>query len=167
MPIKRAINGSDKFKFILIDSANVTEELNFSFNYTALIEIDFGTATRKIYTDGSKSKILHWVNLEWIIDFSGLFELPDEKLVNKIKNAEFENKKIYLVPHMEVPDRVHQVQIIEDKRTLGQYYNTDQTGANKDYIIQFENVNPIARYDWRDPDDISIWMDETILFLPN
>jgi len=165
MPTKEYINGSGKFRILLIDSAGGTETLDFSFNYTALNEYDQGIATRHIFSAGNKRKLLHFSNLIWECDFSGLLLSGDAVLINKVKNAEYEGKTIWLIPHIETAWRVFKVQIIEDSRKLGQYYNNDQTGANKDYVIMFENVDAINYYNWIDPDFIPFATSEDILII--
>ena len=110
------------------------------------------TAVRHIFLNGSKKKKVLFVNLRWVIDWSGALEKPDALQVNKVKNAEYQGKTIYLTPHSDVP-REFKVQIVEKERELGKHYG-DQ--ANKDYIIEFENVDAITEYNWVDPDLIAI-----------
>lgn len=151
MPTKNYVNGSDKFRIILFDPRNAQEVLDFSFNYTALHEYDLGVAARVKLDTGAKKKKLFHVDMEWEIDFSGLFKTPDAMLVQEVKNAEFQGKTIYLIPHIDVDTRIFKVQVIEKQRKLGQYYNEQQNGPNKDYIIWFENVDAITEYNWIDP----------------
>lgn len=154
MPSKRYTNGSDKFKINLIDTAGNTEELDFSFRYQALNEYDLTKTTRRVYRDGSKNSKDHYVNLEWEIDFSGLLD-TDQYLIDRVKNAKFDNKTIWLIPHTDVPQRSFEVQLMNnEKRKLGQYYNEDKDGANKDYILWFENTKRQPRHAWVDPDDV-------------
>lgn len=165
MPTKDYINGSGKCKFVLIDSTGGTEELNFSFRYTAYNEYDSASATRHKFRAGNKKKIIHHIDMMFEVDFSGLLENPDAQLINKLKQAEIENKTIWLIPHTDVPTRGYKVQIVEDTRKLGQYYNIDQTGANKDYVLLFENVDAINNFDWIDPDYFAFNMSEEILII--
>lgn len=152
MPIKKKYcNGSDKFLISLVNpgDAPTVENLNFSFRYQALNEYDTTQITRHLYYDGSKSQLPHFVNLEWEIDFSGLLD-EDHSLINRLKNAKFEGKRIILTPHIDV-ERSFEVQLIEgERRKLGQYYNDRQDGANKDYVLWLENVSSILRHNWID-----------------
>ena len=165
MPTKRYINGSGKFQINLIDTAGNTEELNFSFRYQALKEYDQTKITKHNFRDGSKNMKPHYVLLWWKIDFSGLLD-TDQGLINKVKNAKFENKTIWLIPHIDVPQRSFNVLLMEDeRRELGQYYNDRQDGANKDYILWFENAERQERHNWVDPDDIPVIASNELLII--
>jgi len=165
MPTKDYINGSDKCKLVLIDSTGVAEEINVSYRYTEYNEYDQGIATRHKFRAGNKAKLFHHIDMIFEVSFAGLLENPDAQLINRVKNAEIDNKTIWLIPHTDLPTRGYKVQILEDSRKLGQYYNIDKTGANKDYILLFENVDALNYYDWLDPDYFAFNMSEEILVI--
>lgn len=165
MPTKDYINGSDKCKLLLIDSAGGTEELNLSYRYQEYNEYDTGIATRHKFRAGNKAKKFHHIDLIFELNFEKLLENYDAQIINKVKNAEIDGKTIWLIPHIDLPTRAYKVQIIEDTRKLGQYYNINKTGANKDYILLFENVDAINYYDWLDPDYFAFNMSEEILVI--
>lgn len=152
------INGSDKFRFRILDPSpgGRSEIVDFSFNYTALYEIDVGEATMHEYDDGSKAKIFHFLNLKWIIDWSGIFETPDGMLVQKIKRAEREGKELWLTPHIDIEDREFRVLILEEERTLGEYYNEEHEGPNKDYVMTLVNADRVIDEGWVEPGTVGI-----------
>lgn len=149
-----AINGSsDKFTFRIVNSLGITETISFSGKHQALFEYDTTIATRHELLKGGKVKSAKHVNLEWEIDFSEYLAKGDAKQINKIKNAEMDGNKLYLVPHTDVPGRSFRVFIIEDKRKLGKHYGNQ---PNKDYVMFFENADTIDRHGWIDDDDIGV-----------
>ncbi len=162
---KKYINGSQQFDICLIDANGATEYLNFSFDYTALYEFDRDIAIRRKYIDGSKSKQVFEVEMEWLLDYSTYFKQEDALKIQKVKQAEFQGKQIILIPHTDTPWRAFKVQIISDKRKLGQYASWDFSEVNKDYVIMFENVEPITAYNWIDPDAQPVYSDEQILVI--
>lgn len=150
----QSINGSDKFRIRLVDASGISETLNFSFRYQALNEYDTTVSIRHELIKGSIIKKPKFVKLKWEIDFTEWLEKNDAKLINKLKNAEMDGYKIFLTPHIDLPGRYFQVNIVEDERKLGKHYG--RYTPNKDYVITFENTNTINRHNWLDPDDIPV-----------
>lgn len=149
-----AINGSsDKFSFRIVFPSGTSEVINFSSKFQALNEYDSSTHLRHELIKGAKVKKVKHVNLEWEIDFSEFLSKDDAKLINKIKNAEYDNCKLFLTPHTDAPNRKFRVLIIEEPRKLGKHYGNQ---ANKDYVLKFENADTISRYNWLDADDIPV-----------
>lgn len=149
-----AINGSsDNFSIRLVNSAGISETINFSTKYKALTEYDITISARHELLKGGKVKKPKHINLEWDIDFSEYLSKNDAKFINKIKNAEIDNSKIFLTPHTDAPHRNYRVIIIENKRQLGKHYGNQ---PNKDYVISFENADVITYHGWVDADDIPV-----------
>lgn len=149
-----AINGSsDKFSFRLKYPGGATETLNFSTQYEALYEYDVTIATRHELIKGSKVKKTKYVNLEWELDHSGFLNKSDAKLINKLKNAEFDGAEITIIPHSDAPFRKYRVHILEEKRKMGKHPGNQ---PNKDYVLWFENADAINRHNWIDSDDVPV-----------
>lgn len=149
---KNYINGSDRFSFRIISPNGKVETLNFSFRFKALTEFDQAFSIRHQLSTGEVIKKIKYFRYEWTIDFSEYMNRSDSFNIQKIKNAEFENKKIFLTPHFDVPWREYQVHVIDEKRALGIHYKQ----VNKDYIINFESVQSFEFYDWYDPNIIPV-----------
>lgn len=150
------INGADKFRIYRINAAGtILETYNFSFNYTALFEIDKGIAARSKLLSGAKLKKHFHIDMLWEINFEGLLDGEDSKLINKLKNAEIDGFGLLLEPHIDcLTSRKFKVQIVEEERRLGLYASWNLSAPNKDYVLLFENTETIERYNWVDPDDV-------------
>ncbi|HAX49693.1 MAG TPA: hypothetical protein PK605_00465 [Ignavibacteria bacterium] len=151
MSKKLGLTGTS-YKFKIIVVYDVGAPVIYSFNggnHKQLDEYDMGKATRHKFNDGGKEKLGHYIEKEWVLDFSGWLPTEEGVWLNEIKNAEFfDGAKIYLMPHDDV-EISYKVLVIEDKRKLEHYQNEYST--SKGYIIAFENASPILRYNWSDP----------------
>lgn len=143
------VNGSDKFQIVCTKGDLQPIVMDFGLHYQALHEYDKGVGVSAKSITGKKAKKVLFIDYRWEIDLSGAMDLPEGKLLNQLKNLELDGWLIWLTPHISVPARTHLVQIIEEERKLSTYPGINP--YNKDYVIWFENVNPILRYDWQDP----------------
>jgi len=139
---------SYNFKFVIVPQSGSPVTLHFTGGYHGqLDEYEMGIATRHKFTEGGKEKLLHYVEKEWVLDYSGLLPTEEGMLLDQIKNAEFERAQIYIQPHDDV-DISYRVLIIEDKRKLSHYQNKYST--SRGYMIAFENADSIKKYQWSD-----------------
>lgn len=149
-----AINGkSDKFKIWIVYPSNEVVSCDFTGKHQALTEYDETISTRHELLKGGKVKKPKYVNLEWEIDFSEFINKTDAKFINRIKNAEFDNAKIYLMPHLDAVNRYFRVLVIENKRALTKHYGNQEA---KGYVIAFENADAQEQHRWVDADDIPV-----------
>lgn len=155
--MKDFVNGSDKFSIRLLSPDGTFEILNFSCKYQALHEYDETTSVRHKFTDGDIKKKALFSNLSWQIDFSEWVQKSDALLINKLKNAEFESRRIFLTPHVDYPYREFEVHIVDNKRTL----SIQCQRWNYGYILDFEAVHALKSSDWIDPDFIPAISAET------
>ena len=149
MDKKHAPNGSDKFQIQLRKESETTIILDFKTHYQALHEFDKGVGVSAKSITGKKAKKVLFIDMEWEIDFSGALDLPEALYIDQIKNAELDGWEIWLIPHIDMDERIFHVQIIEEMRKLGIYPGPNP--YSKDYVIKFENVDSILRYNWKDP----------------
>lgn len=140
---------SNKFRIIIVPLTGSAKLLDFTTQYSALHQIDETRATRDEFTDGSKDKTPHYINLEWVLVWDGFLNTDDGLKIQETKNSEFDECEIYIQPDIDVL-KSYKVQIIEDKRKYESYHNL--LNSAKRYMLAFENKDPIVRYDnWLDP----------------
>lgn len=147
---KLGLTGSSvNFKIIVIPVGSSPIVFSFTGGYhTQLDEYEVGTATRHKYNDGSKRKKVHYIEKEWVLDYSNILPTEEGVMLGKIQNHEIELADIFIMPHDDA-DISYKALIIEDKRKLSHYQNEYST--SKGYIIAFENADPILRYNKFDP----------------
>ena len=157
---KKYINGSSQFRFRLHYPDNSDVILDFSMHYKSLTVYENPTSIRHRFLDGSKLKKNLFFDYEFLLDYSEYLELNDALKIQQIKNAEFQDGvKIYITPHIDVPELEYEVITVDEKRQLGVYYKE----ANKDYFLRFETVNSFNIYDWKDPNTPPIIVAESFL----
>lgn len=149
------LNGYDKF-YIICKKADQDDILfNFSFMYKALTEYYEKISTLDEFTDGSKQKISHYINMRWYIDYEDRVDSPDLIKWLDIENLEIEGWNIYLTPHKDIEPRTFRVLFKDEERAIGlmPHFNGLPETSNCMYQVTLLNADPILRVPYIDPNE--------------
>lgn len=160
----KAVNGYRNCKLRLVDSEGNQEIIEFSSSRIIITETDAPTSIWHKFNSGDKEKSLKYVEYKWTLDLSEYMEVMDAMQLNRIKNAEFEGKSIFLTPHLDYPWREYEVIIPDEERQLG----TLQVGAgNSGYVISFQTKTAYKNFGWVNANILPVVAAETFFEFEN
>jgi len=156
---KKFVNGYDKPRFVIYNSANVVEQtIDISFKYEALREYYEDITILDQYTDGSKESNVLWYDYEWRLFFTGYIEKSDRLKIAEVEKACKQKKKVILTPHTDYLWRYFEVIVLPEKRTLDLFphHRGGLNTTNNSFEISFINKYPITEVSVIDPDYIPV-----------
>jgi len=151
--MKNYINGYDKPQWRIHPSTGADIILNITPKYQFLKEYYQKNSVLQKIIDGSKNKIVNYIDYEWKLSFIDYAEGSNLLIMKKIENYERPKiisgvtvtYQIYLRPHSDKITREFRVFVKDELREIDLHYHfggADST-ANKGYEISFINADSI------------------------
>ncbi|KXK03497.1 MAG: hypothetical protein WBP57_08415 [Ignavibacteria bacterium] len=156
---KRYVNGYNTPSILLVHNVTAAQELiELSFKMQALKEFYEKISVTTKLIDGSKKKKVRYYDYAWLLDYKEYAEKDDLLLIQRIENAETDNKTIYLTPHKDYPWRRFRVLVKDELRELDLHYHHGgrELTANKSFHIGFVNAEKITKQQFVDPDYVPV-----------
>ena len=160
--MKRYVNGYSSPRFLITHSLGNTETVNISLKFQGLREyIEDKYIMHEDLSGALKPKFLY-TRKYFELDFSALLTSTDAFAVQRVDDACRQGKPVSIIPHAENPAYIYRVTVVPDKRSLGLHYGGLNSFGNKDFIINFQTIEPLYELGWLDPDNLNSIIDDEV-----